>query len=73
MADQVLDCKYKKCPAPLIMLSKSIKLLASGQTLKVEATDPAFKNDLEAWVKKLGHNLLEFTDGEVKKAIIRKV
>ncbi len=45
----------------------------SGQTLEIEATDPAFKNDLESWVKKMGHNLLEFTDGEVKKAIIEKL
>ena len=72
MADQVLDCRNKNCPIPIVMISKAIKLLVSGQTLEVEASDPAFRSDLDAWVEKLGHELVEFIDGDVQKAIIKK-
>lgn len=68
-----LDCKGLQCPMPIVKISKMIKTMKSGDTLIVEATDPAFKPDLIAWSKKTGHSLLEFADGEVRKAIIQKV
>ena len=72
MAETKLDCKGLQCPMPIVKVSRMTKTMNSGDTLIVEATDPAFKPDLEAWSKKTGHPLLEFTDGEVKKAIIQK-
>jgi len=64
MADQTLDCKGMNCPMPIIMLSKAIKPLNSGQTVEVLATDPAFKPDLEAWAKRLGHAIVSFDTGD---------
>ena len=72
MSETRLDCKGLQCPMPIVKISKMIKTMNSGDTLIVEATDPAFKPDLQAWSRKTGHRLLEFTDGDVRKAIIQK-
>jgi tRNA 2-thiouridine synthesizing protein A len=72
MADAYLDCRELRCPLPIVKLSKAIKQMQPGQTLAVEASDPAFKSDLQAWLRTMGHELLEFADGATKKAIIRK-
>jgi len=57
---------------PLVKISKAIKGMAPGETLAVEATDPAFEADLRAWARKTGNILVEFSGGDVQKAVIRK-
>ena len=72
MADQTLDCKGLNCPMPIIKISKLIKTMDVGQTVEVEATDPAFEADLRAWAKKLKHLILEFSQGDVLRAVVQK-
>ena len=72
MADEVLDCKGLNCPMPIVRISQSMRKLASGQTLQVEATDPAFKADLEAWVKRFGHVIISFETGDCLRAVLQK-
>jgi tRNA 2-thiouridine synthesizing protein A len=72
MVDKYLDCTQLRCPMPIVKLSKELKQMTSGQTLVIEASDPAFASDVQAWVKTMGYELLEFTEGPVQKAIIRK-
>ena len=72
MADKHLDCKDMSCPMPIVKISKAIKEMAPDQTLSVEAMDLAFEADLNAWANKMGHEILEFTDGPPQQAIIRK-
>ena len=72
MAQHQLDCKELNCPMPIVRISQKIKTLESGDLLEVEACDPAFQADLEAWTEKMGHQLVEFTDGDVKRAIVKK-
>jgi tRNA 2-thiouridine synthesizing protein A len=72
MADKYLDCRQLRCPLPIVKISKAIKEMPSGQTLSVEASDPAFQSDVEAWVRTTGHELLEFLDGPTQRAVIRK-
>lgn len=70
---QKLDCKNMNCPMPIVHLSRAMKKMEPGQTLEVEASDPAFKPDLEAWIQKMGHELVEFHDGDIMRAILKKV
>ncbi len=70
--DAYLDCKELKCPMPIVKLSKAMKQLDSGQTITVEATDPAFKSDVQAWTRTVGYELLEFIEAAVQIAVIRK-
>ncbi len=57
---------------PIVRVSRAIKGLAKDQVLSVKASDPAFRADLEAWVKKLGHEIVSFVDGPEQHAVIRK-
>ena len=46
------------CPMPVIKTKKAIDALATGQVLKLIATDPGSVSDIAAWSKKTGHRLL---------------
>lgn len=72
-SSEYLNCKELKCPMPIVKLSKAMKSMPSGQTVVVEASDPAFKSDIEAWVRTMGYELLEFIENPVQRAVIRKL
>lgn len=57
-SDKVLDAKGLACPMPIVRTKKTIDDLQSGQVLEVHATDKGAKNDLTAWAKSTGHELL---------------
>ena len=72
MADRQIDCTSMQCPMPMVKISQAIKELETGQTLAVDATDPAFGADVRAWVAATGHELVAFEDSDVQHAVIRK-
>ena len=57
---------------PIVRISQSIKTMEPGERLHVEASDPAFRADLEAWARRVGHVLVEYRDGAVQQAVIEK-
>ena len=59
---KVLDAKGLVCPMPIVKTKKVINDLESGQFLEVNTTDKAAKNDLAAWAKSGGHELLEYEE-----------
>lgn len=67
-----LDCRDLRCPMVIVRISQRMKRMAAGETLRVEAADPAFRADVVAWAKRLGHRLLEFHEGRVQQAVIEK-
>ena len=72
MTNHELDCRHLTCPMPIVKISRAMKAIASGETLAIRATDAAFRADLEAWVSKSGHELLEFADGAEQFALLKK-
>lgn len=69
----ILDCRGLKCPLPIVELALAIKQLEAGQSIRIEATDPAFLPDLRAWIEVSGNVLEQIEDeGEIKRAQIRK-
>lgn len=70
--DKYLDCKELKCPMPIVRLSKEMKQMTAGQTITVEASDPAFKSDIRAWIKTMDYELIEFKDDCIQTAVVRK-
>mgnify|MGYP005855506049 CR=1 FL=1 len=72
MAEHHLDCKGLNCPMPIVRLSQAMRPLPPGSRLVVEADDPAFRADVEAWVRRFGHTLVRFDAGPVQRAIIEK-
>ncbi len=56
--DQELNCKGLSCPLPILKTKKQIDTMASGEVLKMIATDPGSINDMIAWSKRTGHELM---------------
>ncbi|MGG3560860.1 sulfurtransferase TusA family protein [Neobacillus rhizosphaerae] len=72
-ADKILDAKGLACPMPIVKTKKAINELTSGQVLEIHTTDKGAKNDLSAWAKSGGHELLNFEeDQDVLKFWIKK-
>ncbi|MDQ1914501.1 sulfurtransferase TusA family protein [Paenibacillus sp. GD4] len=70
---KVLDAKGLACPMPIVRTKKTIDDLESGQVLEVHATDKGAKNDLTAWAKSTGHELVQNTEEDgVYKFWIKK-
>ena len=59
--DKELDARGLSCPLPILKTKKSLNELASGQVLKVVATDPGSVKDFDAFANQTGHMLLSST------------
>ena len=71
--DKFLDAKGLACPMPIVKTRKSMKELESGQVLEIHTTDKGAVNDLTAWAKSGGHELLQHTEeDDVLKFWIKK-
>lgn len=56
--DHHLDATGLYCPEPVMMLHTKIRALASGNILKITATDPSTERDIAKFCSFLGHELL---------------
>jgi tRNA 2-thiouridine synthesizing protein A len=56
--DAELDCVGLFCPMPIARTKEEIENLDVGQTLRVEADDPAAEEDISRWAKRAGHEIL---------------
>jgi TusA-related sulfurtransferase len=53
-----LDARGKSCPMPIVLIAKQLRDASSGTRVVVQADDRAFPEDVKAWCKKTGHELL---------------
>ena len=60
--DKELDARNLSCPLPILKTKKALNDLASGQVLKIVATDPGSVKDMEAFAKQTGHALLSHAE-----------
>ena len=58
--DQELDLSGLTCPMPLLKAKQALNRLASGQVLKVIATDPGSERDFQVFSEQSGIPLLQF-------------
>jgi tRNA 2-thiouridine synthesizing protein A len=72
--DKELDVRGLNCPLPLLRTKKALVDMASGQILKVLATDPAAAIDLRVFAMQAGHDMLwsEEAAGELTFLIRKK-
>jgi tRNA 2-thiouridine synthesizing protein A len=59
-----LDCRGMNCPLPVLKTKKAIVPLASGDVLKVVATDPGSVADMAAFSRQTGHEILDQSEGD---------
>ncbi|MEE2803077.1 MAG: sulfurtransferase TusA family protein [Pseudomonadota bacterium] len=60
--DHELDVRGLNCPLPILRAKKMLNTMASGEVLKVMATDPGAVRDFEAFARQTGNSLLDSTE-----------
>ena len=60
--EQALDCRGLSCPLPILKTKKQMDVMKSGQVLKMEATDPGSINDINAWTRRTGNELVTHSE-----------
>jgi len=72
-ADATLDCIGLYCPMPIAHTSNKLKELEKGQVLEILADDEGIKEDMPAWCKTTGNELLSVEEeGEQYRIYVRK-
>ena len=56
--DREVDARGLNCPLPILRTKKALNDMASGQVLRIVATDPASVRDFDAFARQTGHQLL---------------
>ena len=54
-----IDTRGLNCPLPILKAKKALSDMASGQLLKVLATDSGSLRDFQAFAKQTGNDLVE--------------
>jgi tRNA 2-thiouridine synthesizing protein A len=54
-----LDTRGLNCPLPILKAKKALADMASGEVLKVLATDPGSMRDFQAFARQTGNELVE--------------
>ena len=57
-SDATLDCVGLYCPIPIAETAKKLRDLDVGQTLEILADDDGIKEDMPAWCRTTGNELL---------------
>lgn len=67
MSQYKLDARNTMCPMPVIKTQNRVAELKPGDRLEVICTDPGALNDIPAWCRINGHQVIETRedDGEV--------
>jgi tRNA 2-thiouridine synthesizing protein A len=56
--DKELDARGLNCPLPILRTKKALADMASGQVLRILATDPGSVKDFQAFARQTGNDLL---------------
>lgn len=67
-ATHELDAIGLRCPEPVMMVRKKVRLMADGETLLVSADDPSTTRDIPSFCRFMDHTLVA---SETKQAPYR--
>ena len=62
--DKEFDASGLSCPMPIVKTKKALSGMASGQVLRVIATDPGSVKDFQAFCKQTGNELLSHAEAQ---------
>ena len=72
MSREQLDCRNLLCPMPVIRVQNRVQELKAGDELEAVCTDPGVLNDIPAWARINGHEVVETrTEGSEYTVIVR--
>jgi tRNA 2-thiouridine synthesizing protein A len=73
MIKETLDARRLLCPLPVIRTQNKVKQLQVGDQLEVIGTDPGIMQDIPAWCRINGHQVLETYAGDHEYIIVLEV
>ncbi len=70
-AGKVVDARGLQCPGPIMRLASELEQIAAGESLTIQASDPGFASDVDAWCRSTGQHLVgvERRDGHYEATI----
>jgi len=68
-----LDARRLFCPMPVIRTQDKVVTLLEGDLLEVTCTDPGVKNDIPAWCRINGHEVISIEEDQGEITITVKV
>ncbi|OSM95226.1 MULTISPECIES: sulfurtransferase TusA [Lonsdalea] len=72
-ADLTLDTLGLRCPEPVMLVRKTVRGMAAGETLLILADDPATTRDIPGFCVFMEHELLgQSTDALPYRYLLRK-
>ncbi|WP_113721460.1 sulfurtransferase TusA [Aeromonas salmonicida] len=72
-ATHELDAIGLRCPEPVMMVRKKVRLMAHGETLLVSADDPSTTRDIPSFCRFMDHTLVASeTEQAPYRYLIRK-
>ena len=71
--DAEVDARGLACPLPILRAKKALSTLATGNLLRVVATDPGSVRDFQAFARQTGNELVSQTqEGTVWSHVLRR-
>jgi tRNA 2-thiouridine synthesizing protein A len=56
VSNLVIDSRGRRCPLPILDLARAIRTVDVGDTITVQADDPAAAPDIRAWCRMRRHD-----------------
>jgi len=73
MTRHILDASNLLCPMPVIRTQDRVKALNTGDILEVRCTDPGALNDIPAWCRIRGHEVMATNEDAEGAVVILRV
>ena len=71
---ETLDARGLLCPLPVIRTQDRMRELGAGGLLEVLATDPGVLEDIPAWCRVHGHEVVDMEENDdVVRVVVRKM
>ena len=68
-----VDARGLVCPMPTIRLGQAIRKVEIGQLVEMWTDDPGSKENMAAWCKNTGHDLVQNSEGDgIYKYVVRR-
>lgn len=68
-----LDCHRLLCPMPVIRVQDRIAELSPGEVVEAVCTDPGALNDIPAWCRINGHEVIETREQDDEYIVVVRV
>ena len=68
-----VDARGLVCPMPTIRLGQAIRKVEIGQLVEMWTDDPGSRENMAAWCKNTGHDLVQNSEGDgIYKYVVRR-